>query len=78
MTETSTAMTAGADAVCSGKRCRAAATWALLWNNPKLHTADRRKIWLACDDHREHLTTFLEARSFLRDVVPFDELDQPG
>ena len=68
-------MTTQPDAVCSGKRCRAPAAWALLWNNPALHTPERRKIWLACDDHREHLTTFLEAREFLRDVVPFDELD---
>ena len=30
----------------------APATWALLWNNPKLHTPERRKTWLACDEHR--------------------------
>lgn len=60
---------------CSARGCRASATWALRWNNPKLHTPDRRKIWLACDEHREHLTTFLQARGFLRDAVPVDELD---
>lgn len=63
--------------VCSGKGCRAPAVWALVWNNPKLHTADRRKIWLACGDHREHLAHFLDARGFLREVVPLAELDQP-
>lgn len=54
---------------CSAKDCRAPAVWALQWNNPKLHTPDRRKVWLACDDHRESLSDFLSARSFLKDVV---------
>jgi hypothetical protein len=44
--------------------------WSLLWNNPKLHTPDRRKTWLACDEHKESLSEFLKARGFLRDVVP--------
>ncbi|MCW2890000.1 MAG: hypothetical protein QOE54_1918 [Streptosporangiaceae bacterium] len=61
---------------CSFKDCRATATWALRWNNPKLHTPERRKIWLACDDHREHLSTFLNVRGFLRDVVAFDDLTE--
>jgi hypothetical protein len=60
--------------VCSGKGCRENAEWALVWNNPRLHTPERRKVWLACDDHREHLTTFLSARSFLREVVPLSSL----
>ena len=46
--------------VCSSRGCRAEATWGLLWNNPKLHTPDRRKVWLACDEHREHLSQFLD------------------
>ena len=29
----------------------AEARWVLAWNNPKLHTPDRRKTWLACDTH---------------------------
>lgn len=58
--------------VCSSKGCRAPATWQLLWNNPKLHDADRRKVWLACDEHREPLSQFLGARQFLRDVVPHE------
>ena len=57
------------DAVCSAKGCRAPARWALRWNNPKLHEPDRRKIWLACDEHRTTLGDFLAARGFLRDVV---------
>ena len=55
---------------CSAKGCQATATWSLLWNNPKLHTPDRRKTWLACDDHKESLSDFLGARNFLRDVEP--------
>jgi hypothetical protein len=55
---------------CSAKGCRAPAVWRLLWNNPKLHTGERRKTWLACDDHRESLGNFLSVRGFLRDVLP--------
>ena len=55
---------------CSAKGCTAPAVWTLLWNNPKLHTPDRRKTWLACDDHKESLSGFLGARGFLRDVEP--------
>lgn len=56
--------------LCSAKGCQADAVWVLLWNNPKLHTPDRRKQWLACDEHRESLATFLGARGFLKDVEP--------
>ncbi|MBB4694120.1 hypothetical protein [Paractinoplanes abujensis] len=58
-------------AQCSAKGCRAHATWQLLWNNPKLHTPDYRKTWLACDDHRPTLGQFLDVRGFLREVTPF-------
>jgi hypothetical protein len=55
--------------ICSAKGCRAAAVWVLAWNNPKLHTPERRKTWLACEEHREHLSQFLGVRGFLKDVV---------
>lgn len=55
---------------CSAKGCRAPAVHQLLWNNPKLHTPDRRKVWLACAEHRQGLSDFLAARKFLRDVLP--------
>ena len=45
-----------AEPICSAKGCTAPAVWALLWNNPKLHTPDRRKTWLACDEHRQSLS----------------------
>ena len=60
--------------VCSAKGCRATATWAHLWNNPKLHTVDRRKVWLACDEHRTSLGDFLSVRGFLVETVPADEV----
>ncbi len=56
--------------ICSARGCRKTATWQLLWNNPKLHTPDRRKIWTACDEHKESLSDFLGRRSFLREVEP--------
>lgn len=56
--------------ICAAKGCTAPATWELGWNNPKVHTPERRKVWLACDDHRESLSQFLDARNFLQDVVP--------
>lgn len=57
-------------AICSAKGCSQPAAWSLLWNNPKIHTPERRKTWLACENHRESLSSFLAARKFLRDVQP--------
>lgn len=56
--------------ICSGKGCANPATFELRWNNPKIHTPDRRKVWLACADHRDSLSEFLGARGFLKDVAP--------
>jgi hypothetical protein len=61
--------------ICSAKGCQKPAVWALLWNNPKLHTPDRRKVWLACDDHRESLSDFLGARGFLKEIVAHEPPD---
>jgi len=55
--------------ICSARDCRSAAVWVLAWNNPKVHQPDRRKQWLACDQHREQLAEFLRARGFLRDIT---------
>lgn len=59
---------------CSARGCRDAASWGLRWNNPKLHTPERRKTWLACDEHLASLGDFLTARGFLRETVPLAEL----
>ena len=56
--------------ICSARDCRQLAAYDLQWNNPKIHAADRRKHWLACDVHRESLAQFLSARGFLKDVLP--------
>ena len=63
---------------CSAKGCRAAAAWVLVWNNPRLHEPDREKTWLACDGHRESLSSFLGARRFLRRVEPFEQGQAPS
>ena len=55
--------------ICSARGCSAPAVWALRWNNPKLHTPERRKVWLACDEHKVTLSDFLGARGFLKEVV---------
>lgn len=60
---------------CSRAGCTDAATAAIRWRNPKIHTEDRRKTWLACDAHLEVLREFLAARDFPLAVVPVSELD---
>ncbi|HEX5540456.1 MAG TPA: hypothetical protein VFX60_02655 [Micromonospora sp.] len=58
--------------ICSARGCQTSAAWALRWNNPRLHGADRRKTWLACPEHRQTLGQFLQARGFLRDIEPVE------
>lgn len=70
-------MTPAADVVCSAKACRAVATAAVVWRNPRLHTPERRKVWVACAEHTETLRTFVDLRGFLIEVVPVDRLG-PG
>ena len=69
---------AAPEAVCSRRGCSRPAQWTLLWNNPRVHTPDRRKAWLACDEHREHLADFLGQRGFLKDVEPFEQQPTGG
>lgn len=64
-----------AGSICSAKACRSEGVWVLAWNNPKLHTPDRRKAWVACDDHVASLSGFLSARGFLRDTIAVTEWD---
>jgi len=56
--------TAPLEPQCSRAGCGESATLAVNWRNPKIHTADRVKIWLACDEHGDYLRDFLEARNF--------------
>ena len=65
----------GADAaqgVCSRAACPNGAAWRIDWQNPRIHTGERWKTWLACDEHVEYLRGFLEARSFPVRVGRFD------
>ncbi|MGF2947890.1 hypothetical protein [Microbacterium alcoholitolerans] len=49
---------------CARAECRAAATHHIVWRNPRIHGPERRKIWLACDDHVRFLSEYLRARDF--------------
>lgn len=60
---------------CSRKGCRAGADWQLLWNNPRIHTHERRKVWLACDEHRAWLEDYLQTRSLWKETLPFSSGD---
>lgn len=62
----------GGQTVCSRKACRHNAAWQLLWNNPKIHTPERRKIWVACEDHVSWLQDYLQARGLWKQTLPLD------
>lgn len=59
---------------CSRAGCQQSALWAIHWRNPKIHAPERRKTWLACQEHREYLHDFLAARSFPLEVIPVENL----
>jgi len=59
-----------ADATCSRAGCRAPARWRIDWRNPRIHSVDRTKTWVACDEHRDYLHEFLAAREFPVAVSP--------
>lgn len=56
--------------ICSARGCREDATWSVIWNNPKIHTPDREKVWVACSEHRDSLSEFLRIRSMFIRVDP--------
>lgn len=68
-------------AQCSRAGCRDEAAWSVVWRNPKLHTPDRRKVWLACDAHVDYLRDFLTSRTFpvvaVAGVVDGSDIDLP-
>ena len=55
---------------CSRADCRNIGQWRLDWRNPRIHSTDRVKTWLACDDHVDYLREFLTARDFPLTVSP--------
>ena len=60
------------DATCSRADCHEAARWRIDWRNPRIHAEDRRKTWVACDQHVGYLRDFLSARSFPLEVTPLE------
>lgn len=64
-------MTPDASDRCSRAGCREGAAWTVAWRNPRIHSADRVKTWLACGEHREFLEGYLSSRGFPVTVVPF-------
>jgi hypothetical protein len=58
---------------CSAAGCTGAAAWRVNWRNPRIHSADRVKIWLACDAHRSTLGDYLATRGFPVVITALDE-----
>lgn len=50
--------------ICSRAGCGEAATWDVIWRNPRIHDESRQKIWLACPEHVVFLRDYLAARDF--------------
>jgi hypothetical protein len=63
-----------APVLCSSAGCTADAAWRVNWRNPRIHTPDRVKVWLACDAHCEPLSGYLSTRGF---PVLVSALDSP-
>nr|WP_247829179.1 hypothetical protein [Arthrobacter antioxidans] len=61
---------AGGPPVCSRKGCRNDAVWQLLWNNPRIHTPERRKAWASCPDHVEWFEEYLRDRGLWKETLP--------
>ena len=49
---------------CSRAGCRNEAIFRIEWRNPRIHSVDRVKVWVACDEHVDFLREFLGARDF--------------
>lgn len=71
-TDTPSTTPAADTPVCSARGCRADAEWAVVWNNPKIHTPDREKVWVACGEHKDSLSEFLRIRSMFIRVDPLE------
>jgi hypothetical protein len=49
---------------CARANCTSDASWQVNWRNPRIHSLDRIKVWVACDEHVEFLRDYLASRSF--------------
>ena len=57
---------------CSAAGCASTALWRVNWRNPRIHSADRVKVWLACASHDATLRDYLATRGFPVVVSPLD------
>lgn len=62
-----------AEGRCSRAGCTDAAEWNVNWRNPRIHSEDRVKVWLACAGHVEYLRDYLATRNFPVVVTPLGE-----
>jgi len=58
---------------CSRAGCTRDATFTVNWRNPRIHSEDRVKVWLACDEHSEYLRDYLATRGFPVQLAPMGE-----
>ncbi|WP_246133989.1 hypothetical protein [Microbacterium hatanonis] len=65
-------------AECSRAGCRDASAWVVAWRNPRIHTADRKKLWSACDAHVDFLRDYLAARDFPVEVSALAPASEGG
>lgn len=62
---------------CSAAGCTRDAAFRVNWRNPRIHGAERVKVWLACEEHRDTLADYLGTRGFPVQVTALDvELDR--
>lgn len=57
-------MTNSSAVKCSRAGCAHSAQNKIIWRNPKIHSIDREKIWLACEIHQQYLVDYLDTRGF--------------
>jgi hypothetical protein len=50
--------------ICSRAGCSDGASWFIYWRNPKVHSLDRKKTWLACESHKQFFIEYLSMREF--------------
>jgi hypothetical protein len=67
------AITDDATVTCSRAGCRTEASFNVNWRNPRIHSVDRVKVWLACAEHRSYLEEYLSTRGFPVVVTPLGE-----
>ena len=61
---------------CSRANCDRPADRRIEWRNPRIHSDERIKIWLACEEHFDFLLGFLVSRDFpVRVHAVDDEMD---